>query len=101
MGRSGRARGASAGDVKESTGRGTSRHAEQYGQPSVDILEPRVLGTEHPSTLTSMANLAWTLRDRGSLDEAEKLMAESAALSSEKLGNDHPDTRYRTATLTD
>ena len=69
----------------------------------MQVLETRkrVLGAEHPDTLTSMANLACTLRDRGFLDEAEKLMTESATLSSKKLGNDHPDTQYRTATLAD
>jgi hypothetical protein len=33
----------------------------------------RVLGEEHPHTLTSMANLASTYRKQGRLEEAEEL----------------------------
>jgi hypothetical protein len=52
----------------------------------------RVLGAEHPSTLASMANLAWTLKDLGRNDEAVKLMGEVVQLSIKNLGVDHPDT---------
>jgi hypothetical protein len=41
----------------------------------VQVMETRerVLGEEHPDTLTSMANLAVTYRNQGRWDEAEKL----------------------------
>jgi Tetratricopeptide repeat len=50
------------------------------------------LGEDHPSTLTSMANLASTYRDQGRLDEAEELGVQVMEGCKKKLGEDHPDT---------
>ena len=57
--------------------------------------EERTLGEEHPSTLTSMANLADTLRGIDRTDDATELMKRSALLSSSTLGHGHPDTLHR------
>ncbi|CAI6090550.1 unnamed protein product [Clonostachys chloroleuca] len=51
-----------------------------------------LLGEEHPSTLTSMANLASTLWNQGWWEEAEKLEVQVMETRKMKLGADHPDT---------
>jgi hypothetical protein len=58
-----------------------------------------ILGLDHPSTLTSMANLASTYRNQGRWEEAEKLFVEVMETSKEKLGSDHPDTLTSMANL--
>ncbi|KAK4223173.1 P-loop containing nucleoside triphosphate hydrolase protein [Podospora fimiseda] len=50
------------------------------------------LGADHPSTLTSMANLASTYRNQGRWEEAEKLDVQVMETSKTKLGADHPNT---------
>jgi hypothetical protein len=55
----------------------------------------RVLGEEHPDTITAIANLAYTKRDLGQNAVAIDLMTQSATASSRVLGNDHPDCRSR------
>ncbi|KAI8649734.1 NB-ARC domain-containing protein [Fusarium keratoplasticum] len=50
------------------------------------------LGADHPNTLTSMANLAWTYWKQGRWEEAEKLQVQVLEVSRTKLGADHPDT---------
>ncbi|KAF1814281.1 HET-domain-containing protein [Eremomyces bilateralis CBS 781.70] len=57
-------------------------------------IEEKVLGTEHPDTLTSMANLASTYRNQGRWDAAEELETRKT-----KLGADHPDTLTSIANL--
>ena len=52
----------------------------------------RVLGTEHPSTLTSMNNLAFTWKRQGRDKEAIALMKECMRLRERVLGLDHPFT---------
>ncbi|OCL04768.1 hypothetical protein AOQ84DRAFT_300209, partial [Glonium stellatum] len=59
----------------------------------------RVLGPEHPSTLTSMANLASTYRKKGRWDEAEELQAKELKICSRVLGPEHPDTLTSMANL--
>jgi Tetratricopeptide repeat len=44
-------------------------------------LSERLLGAEHPDTLSSMANLSATYRLQGRLDEAEKLEVDVIALN--------------------
>ncbi|KAB5513496.1 hypothetical protein GE09DRAFT_1179745 [Coniochaeta sp. 2T2.1] len=51
-----------------------------------------LLGEEHPSTLTSMGNLASTYREQGRWKEAESLQAEDLDICSRVLGEEHPDT---------
>ena len=64
------------------------------------MLRKRVLGKEHPRTLTSMHNLAltWKAQDRNA--EAMKLMQECIHLRSRILRADHPDTLSSIAALT-
>jgi hypothetical protein len=59
----------------------------------------RVLGLEHPSTLTSMANLAYTLKDQGRDVEAVGLMDSCLELRVNVLGQSHPDPLSALETL--
>jgi uncharacterized protein involved in tolerance to divalent cations len=52
----------------------------------------RVLGEEHPDTLTSMSNLASTYWNQGKLNEAEGLQVMVMETSLRVLGEEHPDT---------
>ena len=52
----------------------------------------RVLGEEHPATLTSMNNLALTLSAQGDLAGARSLQEQVLAVSRRVLGEEHPDT---------
>jgi hypothetical protein len=52
----------------------------------------RVLGDEHPSTLTSMANLASTYWNQGRWNEAEKLEVQVMETRKRVLGDEHPHT---------
>jgi hypothetical protein len=51
-----------------------------------------VLGEEHPYTLTSMANLAFTWHVQGRISEGLRLMEQCVQLRQRILGQDHPDT---------
>ena len=53
----------------------------------------RVLGEEHPDTLTSMANLASTYRNQGRWKEAEELEVRVMETTKRVLGEEHPSTR--------
>lgn len=82
---------ASHGDKLEGVRVGTSFHVDQHGQPCVHMSGSRavergrgaggasygnknkVLGQEHPDTLTSIGNLASTYLEQGRLKEAEGL----------------------------
>ena len=50
------------------------------------------LEADHPSTLTSIANLAVTYGEQGREDEAEKLEVQVIEIQKEKLEADHPST---------
>jgi hypothetical protein len=52
----------------------------------------RVLGNEHPDTLTSMANLASTYWDQGRWAEAEDLQVQVIETTKRVLGDEHPNT---------
>ena len=52
----------------------------------------RVLGDDHPSTLTAISNMGVLLAARGKLAEAEPYFRESLASHRRVLGDDHPDT---------
>jgi Tfp pilus assembly protein PilF len=51
-----------------------------------------VLGTEHPSTLTSMGNMAALLQNKGEYAEAEALLRRALLAKEHILGTDHPST---------
>jgi hypothetical protein len=55
-------------------------------------IRKRVLGAEHPDTLISMANLAFTWESQGRDHDALELMKACHLLQKLKLGADHPDT---------
>ena len=52
----------------------------------------RVLGDDHPDTLTSPATLAWLAARRGRHAEAEALYRQVLADRNRVLGASHPDT---------
>ena len=52
----------------------------------------RILGPDHPDTLTSQNNLATTYQDAGRVDEAILLLAQTLAVREGRLGQDHPST---------
>jgi tetratricopeptide (TPR) repeat protein len=51
-----------------------------------------VLGKEHPSTLTSMNNLATVLSDQGEYEEAIEMHRQALGLRETVLGKEHPST---------
>ncbi len=58
------------------------------------------LGSDHPDTLTIMANLASTYRSQGRWDEAQKLeVIDVMNAFRTKLGSDHPDTLTNISSL--
>ena len=57
------------------------------------------LGGDHPSTFTSMANLACTYSNQGKWEDAEKLELHVMGARKAKLGADHPDTLTSMANL--
>ncbi|KAF2022699.1 hypothetical protein EK21DRAFT_44720, partial [Setomelanomma holmii] len=67
----------------------------------VQVMETRkrVLGEEHPSTLTSMNNLALTLKSHGSTQKAISLLKHCCKLLIATLGPQHPDTISSRRTL--
>jgi tetratricopeptide (TPR) repeat protein len=77
---------------------GQWKDAERFQLEAVELRE-EVLGSEHPSTLAIMANLASTYRNQGRWEEAEKLGVQVMEMSKTKLGADHPDTLTSMANL--
>ncbi|KAJ1334996.1 FxSxx-COOH system tetratricopeptide repeat protein [Microdochium nivale] len=59
-----------------------------------EVLEKRrrILGEEHPATISAMNNLAGTLRDQGKLDSAAAIMQEVLEKTRRILGAEHPNT---------
>src|SRR5437773_6725152 len=68
---------------------------------TVPILEKskEILGVDHPSTVTIMANLAETYRQQGWTKEACQLEEEVLEKSKDIWGVDHPDTLTSMANL--
>jgi len=66
----------------------------------VQVIErrKRVVGLEHPNTLTSMNSLAWIWKDQNRDVEAIDLMSSCLELSTRRLGASHPKTLARTRT---
>ncbi|KAK2669726.1 P-loop containing nucleoside triphosphate hydrolase [Fusarium oxysporum f. sp. vasinfectum] len=65
--------------------------AESLSKKAVNS-RSKVLGEEHPHTLTSMANLASTYWKQGRWKEAEELQVVVLELRKRTLGEEHPDT---------
>jgi hypothetical protein len=53
----------------------------------------RILGPEHPDTLTAQANLAASYRQAGRTGEAIAILEKVAAEMARILGPEHPDTQ--------
>ena len=77
---------------------GLYREAEKLEQLNVETRKS-ALGQEHPSTLTSMANLASTYRNQGRWKEAEELEVQVMETRKRVLGQEHPDTLTSMANL--
>ncbi|RDW59053.1 hypothetical protein BP5796_11977 [Coleophoma crateriformis] len=70
---------------------GQYSEAEKMHRQALALRE-RVLGAEHPSTLTSMDNLALVLGGQGKYSEAETMHRQALALRERVLGAEHPST---------
>ena len=55
-------------------------------------MRKKLLGAEHPDTLTSMTNLASTYKSQGRWNEAEKLQIQVMDMAKSLLGAEHPHT---------
>jgi tetratricopeptide (TPR) repeat protein len=53
----------------------------------------RILGDEHPDTLSAMSNLAWIYHSLGQMKDAEALRKKVLDAHQRILGDEHPDTR--------
>ena len=67
------------------------KEAEQL-RVQVSETRKKVLGEEHPDTLTSMAHLASTYRNQGRWKEAEQLDVQVMETTKTVLGEEHPHT---------
>ena len=74
------------------------KEAEEL-EVQVSETRKRVLGEEHPDTLTSMANLASTYSNQGRWEEAEQLKIQVSETRKRVLGEEHPDTLTSMANL--
>jgi tetratricopeptide (TPR) repeat protein len=73
---------------------GKYSEAEDMYQQTLELRE-RVLGKEHPDTLTSMDNLALLLIRQGKYGEAEEIHRRTLEIRERPervLGEEHPDT---------
>jgi len=69
----------------------------RYNEAEASLMEvaerrKKVLGSEHPDTLTSMGNLASTYRNQGRWKEAEELNVQMVETRKRVLGAEHLDT---------
>ncbi|KAK4206031.1 hypothetical protein QBC37DRAFT_329451 [Rhypophila decipiens] len=69
-------------------------HFNEAEKLDVQVMETSKtkLRADHPSTLTSMANLAFTWKGQGRLKDALDLMKGCCFFRTRKLGPEHPDT---------
>src|SRR5438552_15443752 len=74
---------------------------EEAEKLEVEVMETRKtkLGADHPSTLTSMNNLASTWRSRGRHEDALVLMERCVQARKRDLGPRHPHTISSMATV--
>eukprot|EP00808_Paulinella_micropora_P011515 g70249.t1 len=70
---------------------GDVKGAEEFVRRSLEARE-KMLGPEHPNTLTSANNLATLLKQQGELAEAELLYRTALQGFEKTLGPEHPDT---------
>ncbi|KAJ5140331.1 hypothetical protein N7448_003739 [Penicillium atrosanguineum] len=86
----GNSHGIQVGDNRGSITAGFHLHPER----PVQVMETRKrkLGEDHPDTLSSMANLAFTWKSSGNDAEAVKLLRDCLVKQQQTLGQNHPDT---------
>ena len=72
--------------------------AEEMNRVALEAREA-ILGAEHPSTLSSMGNLASTYRNQGRWKEAEELFVQVMETRKRVLGEEHPDMLTSMANL--
>jgi hypothetical protein len=70
-----------------------SQAEEEASSVKLYIARLRHLGPDHPDTLTSMANLAYSWRSQDFSVKALRLLSECFELQKKQLGVDHPETR--------
>ncbi|KAI8666162.1 hypothetical protein NCS57_00840200 [Fusarium keratoplasticum] len=71
--------------------RGRYNEVEQMNRRALEVRE-KVLGREHPDTLTSVGILASVLRDLGKYEESEQMNRRVLEAREKVLGREHPDT---------
>ena len=77
---------------------GNLDNAEQLQLQVVDMRK-KLLGLEHPSTLSIIGNLALTYKDQGRWNEAEQLQVQVMDKTKKLHGAEHPDTLISMANL--
>ena len=70
--------------------KGKWQEAEKMNGEVLEV-RSRVLGEDHPTTLSCKNNLANVFQDQGKWEEAEKMHREVLEVSSGVLGEEHPD----------
>ena len=70
---------------------GDLNNAEQFAMQVLDMRK-KLLGAEHPDTVTSMGDLATTYCHQGKFNEAEQLGVQVLDMRKKLLGEKHPDT---------
>lgn len=63
----------------------------QLAEKTIEVYE-RLLGTEHPSTLKSMCNLAGYCHSHGQYERAVQLGKQTVEVQKRALGAEHPST---------
>ena len=79
---------------------GDLKNAEQLIVQVIDMRK-KLLGTEHPDTLSSMANLARIYWDQDKWNEVEQLEVQVMDMRKKLLGAEHPDTLNSMENLAD
>ena len=77
---------------------GDWKNAKELGIKVMNMRE-KLLGEEHPHTLSGMAHLAMTYRNQGRWNEAEQLQIQVMDMRKKLLGAEHPNTLSSMANL--
>jgi len=85
--------------IKANTPWDTKDGMTMSNSPSHINTNTSFLGVEHPSPLTSMANLASTFWNQGRWKEAEELEVQVMETRKRVLGQEHPSTLTSMANL--
>ena len=77
---------------------GVLSQQQKYGEADaqcreVIALEENVLGTDHPTTISSWYAFAYQLARQNKTEEAMQFARKAASAAERSLGQDHPDTR--------